>query len=58
MEYNAIIENNEDRAKYIPVLEDMNKNYYKGFIMRHDDYIRNMNNNRTKLVTENDNGRL
>ena len=37
-----IIENNEDREKYLPVLEGMNKNYYKGFIMRHDDYIRNM----------------
>ena len=37
-----ILENGEDKEKYIPVLEGMNKNYYKGFIQRHDDYIRNM----------------
>ena len=37
-----ILENGEDKDKYIPVLEGMNKNYYKGFIQRHDDYIRNM----------------
>lgn len=37
-----ISDNNEDPNKYIPVLQSYNKNYYNGFISRHDDYIRNM----------------
>ena len=37
-----IRENNEDPDKYLKVLEDLNKNYYKGFIKNHDRYLRNM----------------
>lgn len=37
-----ILENDEDPSRYIPVLEGMNKNYYKGFIQNHDAYLRNM----------------
>lgn len=37
-----ILENNEDPDKYLKVLRDSGKNYYLGFVQRHDDYIRNM----------------
>lgn len=37
-----IFQNNEDESKYLPILKDLNKNYYEGFISRHNDYIRNM----------------
>lgn len=37
-----ILESNEDPSKYIPILEGMNKNYYKGFIQNHEAYLRNM----------------
>lgn len=32
----------EDPKIYLAQLKDLNKNYYKGFIERHDDYLRNM----------------
>lgn len=37
-----IYSNNEDPDKYLKELEESGKNYYKGFVMRHDDYLRNM----------------
>ena len=37
-----IREHDEDPSKYLPYLESLNKNYYKGFIKHHDDYLRNM----------------
>lgn len=37
-----IIENDEDPEKYLPAISDLHKNYYDGFVMRHDDYLRNM----------------
>lgn len=37
-----IVDHDEDPEKYLPYLESLGKNYYKGFIKHHDDYIRNM----------------
>ena len=37
-----ILENDEDPDRYLKVLRDSGKNYYMGFVMRHDDYLRNM----------------
>lgn len=38
-----IYQSNEDPSIYIPILEEKNKNYYKGFISRPDHYTRNLN---------------
>lgn len=37
-----ILENDEDPERYLKVLRDSGKNYYLGFVQRHDDYLRNM----------------
>lgn len=38
-----IYQSNEDPSIYLPILEEKNKNYYKGFISRPDHYTRNLN---------------
>lgn len=38
----VINDNNEDLDKYLPILSDLNKNYYKGFILNHNRFLRNM----------------
>ena len=37
-----ILKHNEKANDYLAELVDMNKNYYRGFISHHDNYIRNM----------------
>jgi 5'-3' exonuclease len=37
-----ILECNEDPEKYLPILINADKNYYKGFIRNHENYLRNM----------------
>lgn len=37
-----ILENDEDPERYLKVLRDSGKNYYLGFVQRHEDYLRNM----------------
>lgn len=37
-----IYECNEDSSVYLPKLEETKKNYYLGFVQRHEDFLRNM----------------
>lgn len=37
-----VYESNEDPEVYLPILSEMNKNYYKGFILHNKEFQRNM----------------
>ena len=49
-----IMENDEDPSKYLPILRESGKNYFLGFVSRHEDYERNMELVDLSLVPDDD----